>query len=146
MQARFLRDIGVDDIIALDKFNLAPLSTRRDMAMLGLIHRTVLGKGPEHFKTIFRRDPQQAQRVDDPRRSTKSPLVKRSALGLVAVYNMLPFSLLCQKTVPAFQKGLQGIVRKYAVSEHEQWSEVFSPRLPLASHPLNCISSLPEIL
>jgi hypothetical protein len=146
VQARFLRDIGVDDIIALDKFNLAPLSTRRDMAMLGLIHRTVLGKGPEHFKTIFRRDPQQAQRVDDPRRSTKSPLVKRSALGLVAVYNMLPFSLLCQKTVPAFQKGLQGIVRKYAVSEHEQWSEVFSPRLPLASHPLNCISSLPEIL
>ena len=144
VQARFLRDIGVDDIIALDKFNLAPLSARRDMAMLGLIHRTVLGKGLEHFKTVFRRDPQHSHRVEDPRRAYKSPLVKRSALGLVAVYNMLPLSLLCQKSVTAFQKGLQGIVRKYAVSGHEQWSEVFSPRLPLASHPLNCISSLPE--
>ena len=50
---RFLRDRGVDDISALVVFHLAPLATRRDIAMLGLIHRTVLGKGPEQFKHFF---------------------------------------------------------------------------------------------
>ena len=39
--------------IALLNFGLAPLDSRRDVAMLGLIHRTVLGLGPTHFKKFF---------------------------------------------------------------------------------------------
>ena len=50
VQSKLLSDIGVDEVTALIEFNLAPLSARRDMAMLGVIHRTVLGKGPPHFK------------------------------------------------------------------------------------------------
>ena len=46
VQSRFLHDVGVNEVDALVHFRLAPLSARRDMAMLGLIHRTVLGKGP----------------------------------------------------------------------------------------------------
>ena len=38
---------------ALGAFNLAPLSARRGMALLGLIHRAVLGKGPQHFREFF---------------------------------------------------------------------------------------------
>ena len=38
-------------------FNLAPLETRRDVAILGLIHRTVLGCGPRHFASMFRLSP-----------------------------------------------------------------------------------------
>ena len=45
VQTRFLKDIGVDEVTALLGFHLAPLSARRDMALLGLIHRVVLGKG-----------------------------------------------------------------------------------------------------
>ena len=41
VQARFLRDMGVTAIKALLDFNLAPLGSRRDIAMLGLIQRTV---------------------------------------------------------------------------------------------------------
>ena len=44
VQCRFLRDIGVDEISALVTFHLAPLATRRDIAMLGLIHRTIVAK------------------------------------------------------------------------------------------------------
>ena len=43
--------VSVED--ALFHFSLAPLSIRRDIAMLGLIHRTVLGKGPQHFQQFF---------------------------------------------------------------------------------------------
>ena len=38
MQRRFLRECGLSDEDALLHFNLAPLETRRDIAMLGLIH------------------------------------------------------------------------------------------------------------
>ena len=112
VQARFLRDIGVDDITALITFHLAPLSARRDIAMLGVIHRTILGKGPDQFKEFFRRDPAHAVKLIDPRQVSRAPLTKRSALGLVAIYNMLPHNVVGIQTVPAFQKGLQGILSK----------------------------------
>ena len=53
IQKNFLRQISIDERTSLLEFNLAPLRTRRDIAMLGLVHRTVLGKGPVHFKEIF---------------------------------------------------------------------------------------------
>ena len=53
LQTRFLRDRGISEKEALMSFGLAPLCVRRDIAMLGLIHRSVLGKGPNHFSTFF---------------------------------------------------------------------------------------------
>ena len=143
VQSRFLRDVGVEDINALVNFHVAPLSTRRDIAMLGLIHRTVCGKGPSQFKDFFRRDPQHAKLLD-PRVTSRSPLIKRSALVLVAIYNLLPQNVVRARSVSAFQKGLQEIVITFAVTGHPQWSEVFSPRLPLASHPLATLSYVPR--
>ena len=135
IQSGFLKDVGVDDVTALVDFHLAPLCTRRDMAMLGVIHRTVLGNGPPQFQKYFRKLADNSTLLD-PRRVSNSPLIKRSALGLVAIYNMLPHSFRAERSVPAFQKSLQEMVTKYATSGHPQWSEVFSPRLPLTSHPL----------
>ena len=135
IQNRFLKDVGIDNVEALVEFHLAPLSTRRDMAMLGLIHRTALGKGPQQFQTFFRKH-DSALTLHDPRAGSRSLLIKRSALGLVAIYNLLPHSFRAARSVPAFQKSLQEMVTKYATSGHPQWSEVFSPRLPLTSPPL----------
>ena len=53
-QDHFLRDLGIDAESALAEFNLAPLRVRRDLAMLGLLHRTALGKGPRHFDNFFK--------------------------------------------------------------------------------------------
>ena len=135
IQSGFLKDIGVDDVTALVEFHLAPLCTRRDMAMLGLIHRTALGKGPPQFQKYFKKYNNDLT-LHDPRVGSRSPLIKRSALGLVAVYNLLPHSIRAAKSVPAFQKSLQEIVKKYATSGYPQWSDVLSPRLALTSHPL----------
>ena len=54
--ASFLRKIGITDIEALIRFRLAPLSLRRDIAMLGVIHRAVLHEGPPQFWEWFRVD------------------------------------------------------------------------------------------
>ena len=102
VQSRFLRDIGVDDISALVTFHLAPLATRRDIAMLGLIHRTILGKGPSQFSAFFQCDAQNSGKLIDPSRNCKCPLISRSALGLVAIYNMLPRSATGEESVSSF--------------------------------------------
>ena len=49
----FLRDVNVGLEDALLYFNLAPLETRRDIAMLGFIHRALLQQGPVQFQQWF---------------------------------------------------------------------------------------------
>ena len=120
---------------ALHKFHLAPLATRRDIARLGLIHRTALGKEPAQFREFFKRDPC-SKDLHDPRKDFNAPIPKRSALGLVIVYNMLPPGVRVAKSVSAFQRGLQECVVKLALSGYPQWAEVFSPRIPLVSPPI----------
>ena len=39
---KFLKDLGISFKDAILHFNLAPLSTRRDIATLGIIHRAIL--------------------------------------------------------------------------------------------------------
>ena len=54
VQRRFLRVVDVSERDALLQYNLAPLSIRQDIAMLGLMHRTVLKQGPPHFQQFSR--------------------------------------------------------------------------------------------
>ena len=44
-QDSFLRELGIDRAAALMDFNLAPLSMRRDIALLGMLHRAALRDG-----------------------------------------------------------------------------------------------------
>ena len=103
--------------------------------MLGLIHRTALGKGPTQFKDLFRKDSRNSA-LHDPRNDSSAPITRRSALGLVAVYIMLPPNVLVSKSVFAFQRSLQEFVVKFALLWYPQWAEVLSPRIPLVSHPI----------
>ena len=135
VQSRFLKDIGLNETVALINFHLAFLSTRRDIAMLGLIHRTAMGKGPQQFQNFFKKD-SNGVTLQDPRKDSSSPLIKRSALGLVAIYNLLPPSVRAERSVPTFQKRLQQYVVRFVESGFPKWSEVLSPRLPLPTHPL----------
>ena len=57
VQSRFLRKAGMDEVSALMHFNLAPLQMRRDIAMLGVLHRAALGEGPPQLKELFQRRP-----------------------------------------------------------------------------------------
>ena len=110
LQDSFLRKAGVTTLEGLMVFNLAPLAARRDMAMLGLIHRTVLGKGPEQFRNFFfpasqrstsrtrlaERRSEHGSQLTDWRRRTHLNVVRRSALGLVAVYNERTITTCCK--------------------------------------------------
>jgi len=137
VQTRFLRDAGVSEIEALMNFALAPLQTRRDIAMLGLVHRTVLGHGPPRFKQFFklsgiagRRHRFQLSEMPTTR------LSMRSALGLIAVYNMLPAWAAETFSVKEFQSKLQTLVKLRAEDGCEDWPATLSPRVAVARHAL----------
>jgi hypothetical protein len=53
IQSKFMEEASIDEAEALLYFNLAPLSTRRDISMMGILHRTVLGKGAPQFRKHF---------------------------------------------------------------------------------------------
>ena len=93
-QERFMNEIGVSEFVAFTVFNLAPLKLWRGIGMLGLMHRTLHGRGPLHFqKFFFREDKVHAKRplLNTMTTSymctfTEIQVVDRSALGLVSVY------------------------------------------------------------
>jgi hypothetical protein len=142
VQTRFLKDLNIDERTALLEFNLAPLTSRRDMAMLGIIHRTVLGRGPAHFKEHFR--VAVGRKVLDPRSEYRGRFVTRSALGLVAIYNLLPGGITSASSVACFQGRLQAELKMRAEAGLPDWAHTYSPRIALDSHPLviDCIAPL----
>ena len=122
---KFLQQIGLTDKDALLHFNLAPLAVRRDIAMLGVLHRTKLGKGPKQFQDVLLDD---EGCFIDFRRTIGGNLVQRSILGLIEVYTTLPQHCLTTKDVKCFQQRLQCMVREAAEQGRTDWRSLFSPR------------------
>ena len=154
VQNKVLSVAGMSKIEALNDHRLAPLTVRRDIAMLGLIHRTVLGRGPDHFRLIFKADVRARmggvgkhglQLLPLPDHysdfclpgSSPAQYIQNSAHGLVKVYNLLPASIVeSSACVPSFQKALQALVQDRANDGCSNWELTLSPRIPMYRHPL----------
>ena len=134
VQEVLLREFGLTAEGALLNHRLAPLNTRRDCAMLGVIHRTVLGLGPPQFMAWFPLAPpvvRPATRLNDRRHNKQvidfcngnhSAVLARSALGLVREYNLLPQWVVNAPTVKKFQRRLQALVHNEALRGSLSWS------------------------
>ena len=84
------------------------------MAMLGVLHRAALKEGPEHFHSLFYLDQAATRRntrwtsrrhskpLIDYRKGRFLETLRRSALGLVAVYNLLPAEVVAARTIKEF--------------------------------------------
>ena len=150
VQTKYLQRLGISESDALFHFHLAPLSSRRDMAMLGLIHRMLLGRGPAQFRRFFFLEKAPTSRVRTRSASrchfrrvhehvdgSHLEVVKRSALGLTNVYNMLPAEVVQVESVSAFQRQLQDMLKNVASGQDDSWARLLSPRHPLHAHPLH---------
>ena len=140
---RFLNSLHINALQALVYFNLAPLHTRRDIGMLGVIHRSVLGLGPSCFSRFFRPSPApppsrrrryHCHHLEEPP-FTAPDYVLHSAIGAVRIYNLLPQFVVRARTVSRFQSRLQSLLRARA-AQCSDWDMTFSSRIPIASHPL----------
>ena len=148
LQSVFLHDLGLSEFDALLHFRLAPLSTRRDIAILGIIHRCVLGLGPAHFRRyiVFAEPPPRHLRSVVQRHSlqlqsmvdgTQKEITRRSLLGMIDVFNLIPCSIIEQSSsVKIFQSLLQQLIVTAATAGTDGWQQLLSSRHPLHAHPL----------
>ena len=64
-------------------------------------------------------------------------IMRRSALGMIRVYNLLPQEVVDKADVKSFQSALTQMLRDRVNGGDEQWRWLFSPRYELfQSHPL----------
>jgi hypothetical protein len=128
LQDRFLRELGITREAALMDFSLAPLSMRRDIGLLGLLHRSALGEGPPQFREYFKRQTGSWRLVDPLSGRSLSLLMKRSIWGLVPVYNSLGGALECA-AVKDFQGMLQARAKRVVIAGLlADWESLYSPR------------------
>ena len=123
VQRRFLRELDHSEESALRDFRLAPLNARRDMAMLGALHKVTLGTAPAQLRLLF--PPLGApptvpykwqvrlrslRALHDRQLSTaatpfSTDTFGRSLFGLVNLYNWLPQHLVECTSVKLFQRN-----------------------------------------
>ena len=154
VQEKVLKVVGMSSEQASNAVNLAPLAVRRDIAMLGVIHRAALGRGPDQFREFFRPDinarrersgkhglqlmPFQNHASDFVLPGSRpADYIENSAYGLLRICNMLPADIVeASPCVQSFQKALQMMVKGRAREGCSDWEQTLSPRLPPWRHPL----------
>ena len=106
VQSRFLREIGLSELEALRDDRLAPMKCRRDLSMLGVLHKVNLSSAPPQLQELFPRigsvdGPAGRSRLRYWRRLhgrqlatpvdwASSDALRRSLVGVVRCYNKLP--------------------------------------------------------
>ena len=149
VQSRFITQLELSEEAAFMHFNLAPLSVRRDISILGVIHRAALRKGPPELWKFFRREVSHSYRrsVRFSHRHSRCliewaagsnlEIMRRSALGMIRVYNLLPEELVDKVDLKEFQRGLTQLVRDRVTAGDHRWRFLLSPRHALFQfHPL----------
>ena len=145
VQDRFLRSIGLSAREACVHFRMAPLAARRNMAMLGVIHRSAIGAGPPMFQDFFRidrsppppRSPRRHHRhLVDPCGIRAQNFVLQSALGRVRLYNLLPDFIVAAPSVKVFQRRLGALVQSRAHAGCADWDTSLCWRVSMHNHIL----------
>ena len=140
VQETFLEKVGLSKEEAFLDYNLGPLSWRRDVAMLGLLHKCALGLAHPRLRELFplvTRQPAAYFTRYTARRHTKQllerctgdflELTRRSLFGLVRVYNFLPEEVVQTATVKEFQKLLTAETKE-SCRNGRAWETMYSPR------------------
>ncbi len=125
---------------ALADWNLAPLPSRRAIAMLGLLYRIAMRQAPEPLCKLFRRlegvrpghtatrgfgRRHPLQLCEATTMGGHTEVFRRSLFGLVTVWNMVPEAVVLSGSVHSFQKGLQDAVRNRAL-ETDDFASFFA--------------------
>ena len=134
----FADQVGISQETALVEFNLAPLDTRRDMAMLALLHKVSLGIAPEPIRNLFKARSgtldmhgfggtfsTHCRQLHDPVAFNHPVIIKRSIFGLIRIYNRLPTYTLDAKTPKVFQHRLQNAAKDAARANSAIWQQMF---------------------
>ena len=124
---------------AFINFNFAPTILRRNIGVLGLLHKRVLGLCHPSFEKLL---PWYDQRFNVPRGvghtkqlyghsieiNFNSALFNRSVFAMVDIYNNLPQGIVDIDNVSLFQKRLTAIAKERCNSNRTDWQWSFDRR------------------
>ena len=149
VQEGFLHQLGLTSEEAFCTYNFAPLGTRRDIAILGLLHKCNVGTVHSKLGNIFHRDANPRQRssvlfpplhnlrmFDDHDTSHQSSLYQRSIFSQIRVYNLLRPEYVENRSVVEFQANLTAYVKKRCQQNMNNW------RLSLSGRNLGVVFSI----
>ena len=133
-----LEEVGLSESDALVQYALAPLGCRRDMAMLGLLHRINNSEAFEHeciffpeYRVMFPRGFRERhlrhnRQLHDYRDGSDSRIFQRSIFGLINAYNLLPQCVVDLKSTHTFQHHLQRALKEAASIDGFVWKTLYS--------------------
>ncbi len=134
----------LSDEDALLNYRLAPLAARRDIAVLGFLHRASLGLVTEQIQQLFprvgRREPVGSaipsrvrgatafhnRQLFDRVTASSTEQLKKSFFGMVQCYNALPQHVVNHQSVSSFQRELQDSMMRRAAEGFDGWQQIFS--------------------
>ena len=139
VQRRFLSKLDITEQQAFLEFNFAPTCLRRDIAILGLLQKRVMGECHPAFDRLL---PYWSERFGASRgvghnkplyghwvEATHHPsLFRRSIFAMIDIYNNLPQYVVDSLTVTAFQKLLTERARERNRANDPTWLSLFSAR------------------
>ena len=135
----FLRDLNLNPSEAFMEFNFAPPKLRRNIGILGLLHKRVLGLSHPLFQELLpfcsdvpgsfsqgQHDKQLYGHLPDV--SFQLVLYCRSIFAMTYVYNRLPQSVIDCRTISLFQRCLTKSAREACFAGDLDWVDFFSCR------------------
>ena len=132
LQRHFVHELLLTEESAFIDYNFAPPSLRRQIGILGFIHKRVLGgchiaiaqllpwaqhHGIWHTKQI---DCHNSQCI------CRHNLFNRSLFGVAQIYNRLPQQLVDIASVKHFQAALTNIAKRHCSLGHADWKSIFA--------------------
>ena len=128
----FVHTLNLEIEEAYLKYNLAPLALRRDIAMLGFLHKLNLSESHADIRRLFPHLPcndirfghnKQFMHLPSMQRNMEHPeLLRRSIFGLIPIYNALPQHVVNHGTVHDFQSRLITVIRLKCKIHHADWN------------------------
>ena len=137
-QRHFLHEIDMTEADAFLKYNFGIPSLRRDIGILGLLHKRVLGKAHPVFQDLlpFHREDHGASTGLHSKQlygrqleiKFQVQLHHRSIFSMVHIYNRLSQNIVNSNSVSAFQSQLTKIARERCMRGDPDWMKSFSVR------------------
>ena len=131
IQSSFLAELQLDEATAFLKYNFAPPILRRDIRMLGFIHKRVLGQCHAALKRFLPLSTIPTSWHNKPVNVfldgcvTQHRLYERSLFGTASVYNRLHQCLIDISSVKGFQSALTDLAKQRCNVGDIHWKESF---------------------
>lgn len=138
VQNLFLETAQCSSKDALLEYNLFPLSSRRSISMLGLLHHTQIGTAPNNLNKLFPKarstlyhfsvpscNPSHDKQIQSCIGPRSSITLRRSIFGLIPIYNKLPAHVISAETAKLFQNRLQSMLKLRAKEGVQNWPSTF---------------------